>query len=527
MDIETTSRELKLLAERETLSHAELVKAKKLMVDLKSMGMSNPEIVELNQNRWSESTVKEYTGGIKAKRPERWQSTASLLSELLSDGLTLADVRQAMAINNEIVKNHKTFSDVIALMNSLDDKKVDLEQVAQTIKLSAELNSLGISFKEIAALNSKLKEEDIDLTAFISTFRKWDKAGLTPVDAQSVLKCKAQLDRAGINIEGLSQVAEAAGKFGGVNHIMEAIDKYGSIETLNNTLQTKQGELKALDAEINNGNKKVINAGQELEKVKTETADIKNELAVYKKIKAIGFDEKALGELKKAADKYGGPGAVLNAINSFTAVSDIKASLVNVESKVKKQEEENEHLKNKYSHLQAAVDICQKLMEDYKLSPDAIAAILSTARKFGKPGDIFKALEAYGKIEAVNEDYTKMMLAVIKIEAEVEELKKTQEQYEAKTRISLNQFEALNAKAIEVGRAVGIAEEQIKKNSGAREILSLLQNPAAVAYEDSLSLVHVLLKSIRLWAIMNKNKFSAFSPLENNLESALRQLGGT
>jgi len=70
MDLESTARELKMLASRERLTASELDRAKDLMAQLKGMGMSNPEIVEITGGRWSESTTKGYTRGIKAADPE-------------------------------------------------------------------------------------------------------------------------------------------------------------------------------------------------------------------------------------------------------------------------------------------------------------------------------------------------------------------------------------------------------------------------------------------------------------------------
>ena len=80
MDLESVARELKMLAARGKLTAPELDRAKDLMAQLKGMGMSNPEIVELTGGRWSESTVKGYTRGVQATDPESWRSTTALFS---------------------------------------------------------------------------------------------------------------------------------------------------------------------------------------------------------------------------------------------------------------------------------------------------------------------------------------------------------------------------------------------------------------------------------------------------------------
>ena len=74
MDLESVAKELKMLAGREGLTAPELDRAKNLMAQLKGTGMANPEIVELTGGRWSESTTKGYTRGVRATDPEPWKS---------------------------------------------------------------------------------------------------------------------------------------------------------------------------------------------------------------------------------------------------------------------------------------------------------------------------------------------------------------------------------------------------------------------------------------------------------------------
>lgn len=135
-------------------------------------------------------------------------------------------------------------------------------------------------------------------------------------------------------------------------------------------------------------------------------------------------------------------------------------------------------------------------------------------------------MEAYGKVEALNEKIEKLKLEAATIEGKIEQLKKTQGQYEARNKTILEQFEALNAKAIEVGRIVGTVEQRLKKDTLARDILNLLQNPTSAGYEEYSPLVLVLLKSISVWANMNKSKVSYSILLDKNLEEAIRYLGG-
>jgi hypothetical protein len=104
---------------------------------------------------------------------------------------------------------------------------------------------------------------------------------------------------------------------------------------------------------------------------------------------------------------------------------------------------------------------------------------------------------------------------------------KTYAEQNARNIEMLDQFETLNAKAIEVGRQVGAVQEQIKKDTVARDLLILLQNPVSAGYEDYLPLVLVLLRCISIWANMNKSKVSYPSLIDKTLQEVTGYLGGS
>jgi len=90
----------------------------------------------------------------------------------------------------------------------------------------------------------------------------------------------------------------------------------------------------------------------------------------------------------------------------------------------------------------------------------------------------------------------------------------------------LDQFEILHAEAIKTGRMVGSVQEQLKKETKARDILNLLQNPSSASYEEYAPLVLVLLRGITVWAIMNRSNFSYPSLIDKNLQEVVGYLGG-
>lgn len=461
MDLESAARELKILAGKERLAPSELDRAKDLMVEIKRLGMSNPEIVELTAGRWSKSTVKGYTKGVRATDPEPWKSTTALFSEMLSTNLTLAQVRQAMATTTELEGMGTSLDDVVSLMEDIKRKETNVGQLREAIDINAQLEQMGTSPSEIASFIGELQQENIDTPSFVLLFHDWREAELTAALASAALNYKKQLEGAGFDIETLPRIAEAAGKLGSPSEVLEAVAKYANLGELDQELQTKRGELDA--------------AGERLDSLRKETVAREKTLATYKRLEAMGFNEKALSALAKVADKYGGPRKVLTALNSFGDLSEIRAASEEMQSKEKQQRATLKNLEEKHSHLKSAIEMCQKLMQDHKFGLDAITCLLAMAKIYGEPLQVLKAVESYGKLEAMNEKIRQLKLEIVKIEARIEQLKKTQSQYEARNKANLDQFEALNVRAIEVGRTLGSIEEQLKQSTRAHDILNLLQ----------------------------------------------------
>jgi len=166
-------------------------------------------------------------------------------------------------------------------------------------------------------------------------------------------------------------------------------------------------------------------------------------------------------------------------------------------------------------------------MQDHKFGLDAITCLLAMAKIYGEPLQVLKAVESYGKLEAMNEKIRQLKLEIVKIEARIEQLKKTQSQYEARNKANLDQFEALNVRAIDVGRTLGSIEEQLRQNTRARDILNLLQNPVAAGYEEYAPLVLPLVWSIKVWVNENKSRFSLSYRIDEGLDALAKNLGGS
>jgi hypothetical protein len=136
-------------------------------------------------------------------------------------------------------------------------------------------------------------------------------------------------------------------------------------------------------------------------------------------------------------------------------------------------------------------------------------------------------IEAYGALKEIKKETDQAKTARAEMEGKIQMLKETYTEYSARNTAILDQFEALNAKAIEVGRTVGSVEEQLKGDTMTRDLLTLLRNPTSASYEDSLPLVLVLLKCVTVWAMMHKSKFRYPSLVDKSLQDLAGYLGGS
>jgi len=246
----------------------------------------------------------------------------------------------------------------------------------------------------------------------------------------------------------------------------------------------------------------------------------------YGILKAAGFDEKALGEITKAAEKYGTPRKVFMAVNRFGDLSKIKAINDELRNKIKQKRALVKDLDEKYSHMKESIELCNRLIKR-KFGLLALQLINITARRYGKPTEVMKAIEAYGALKEIKKETDQAKIELAEIEGKIKVANETYAECNAKNAAILDQFEALNAKAIEVGQQVGSIQEQVKKDSLAREILTLLQNPALAGHEEYSPLVLVLLNSISIWANINRSKFRFSSLIDKNLQEVIGYLGGS
>ena len=424
---------------------------------------------------------------------------------------------------NDMEPKARALSEVQA---SLDQAGIRLDSLDRQIK-EAEGNVAQLEGKEntlneeIETLETKLAEKN-ELLEHAGELEKLD------FDTERLRQLQETLVEIGAKY-GLKG-KEAVGKFFHTLKDYEAIlGTESQLKGLQAEIETHRQELDKVDkgfqTQIETRRQELGKAEKKLEKAQKETADLRKALATYRRVEAIGFDEKALGELAEASEKYGPPGKVLRAINKFGDLSNIKATDDELRKKVRQKRQMIKSLDEQYSHLREPIELCKKLLKR-KFGLSALQLINITARRYGEPTEVMKAIEAYGTLKEIKKETDQAKAKRAEIKGEIEVLKETYAEQNARNIAMLDQFEILNAKAIETGCMVGSIQEQMKKDTMARNLLILLQNPVSAGYEEYSPLVLVLLKSISVWANINKDKFRFPSLVGKNLGELTGYLGG-
>jgi chromosome segregation ATPase len=416
-----------------------------------------------------------------------------------------------------------TYNAIGRFLNDMEPKVRALSEV------QAKLDAAGL---ELDSLDRRIKEAKSNVALLDDSKNILDKqigsleAKLT--EKSEVIKQVGELGKFGFDIERLRQLQHTLGEIG-IKHGLkgkEATSKFFDDLKDYEVIVGAELRLKGLHTQIETRNLELDMAEKKLEKARDEMADVQKALASYQRLVSMGFDEKALGELEEAGKKYGTPRTVLTAVSRFAGLSDIKTATEDMKGKLKQEKADVEATEKKHLHLKSIIEMCEDLLRR-KFSLQTITLIRETAMKYGEAVDVMKAIEAHGSLKEIEKKISQARTGLVETQAKIQRQKELEAEYQARIGATLEQLEALNAKAIDVGRQAGVVQQQIKKDTLARDVLNLVQNPTSAGYENCLPLVLVLLKSISMWANMNKSKFSYYVLLDKNLEEAVRHLGGS
>ena len=475
MNIEELTEKFMALASKETLSKAEHEEVRKCMQQLKKVGVSNKEISALSDGKWSESTVKGYTPGIKAINPAPWQDVVTMLNKIISAGMDFDDIDNAASIPYQLEEQGITLEQAIGLLDTVETHSMDLTAMAQ--------------------LNDELK-----------------KHGLSPKDSEEALVLKKELEAMGFTISSLKPIVELVKNYGNTQGITEAVSKYSSLADIESQTAVAKEGLEVLNQDISR-------AKEHLEDTQKQTSHLEEPLKAYEKAVTLGFGLDELTTLSELAEKYGSTEKVLQAVTDVTdhahylsLIDKTKVELVRIEAKIQQFEVQ-------YAHLKTAVTICETLHNKHGLGLDAISTILSIAEKYGKINNVLKGVDSYGNLQELQEK-------IDKLEGAVAELQSLLALLEGKIDEALKQFEALNAIAMKTGSEVNKVENRLQESKALHKIVSFISDPTSANYQEYGQLAVAILKSILKWVTNNENHFLYPNRMKSALQDLITELGG-
>ncbi len=475
MTVEELAKKLILLANKETLSKAEHEQAQQIMAELKKSGMSNAEIVKISGGRWKLPTVKGYTSGVKAPKKSDWQDAVSVLSGVISAGLSLEDIDAVLKVQTSLQHKGLAMEEVIELLVAADSASVEIDELVQLYK-NASKN--GLSFKTMS----------------------------------EAAKFKLDLEANGLTLDSLPAIVKLAKDYGAASKVLEALAAHGSLMQIES--EAADAEKKRQDALA-----QVAAAEQELQVAEEKLGKLENALKELGQVKNLGFGDTELNSLAELAGKFGGPGAVFKALKLHGNLADLTDKVSAAKAKHDTLNAESSRLQTNNSHLSTAVSMCRKLISGYKVGPDGVATLLSIASKYGEPLTILRALEAYGSLKALKDKRAKL-------EGIIAERERLAAQMEGQYQVGLAHLDELNALAAKVGAGVGELEAKLAADENLWRIGQLLVNPQGVDFDRHAVVALGMSIALSRWASANEKKLPSAGTFKIGVEALVKDLGG-
>jgi len=313
MSIEELVKRFVALASKLTLSKAEHEEARNLMRQLKKSGVASDEISRLSKGKWTSSTVKFYTPGIKATQPSPWQDIVSLLENIISKDMTLEDVELAANVNQYLKDKELTLEQIIDLVKDADSGSVNLRTL---VNMNKELKESGLSFKYVA----------------------------------ETLSFKKELEKRNLSIDSLAPLVELAKNYGEPAQVIEAFSQYTSLNELKEKITGANEELEAVSQEL-------ASEYQRLDETQSKLSRMQEPLKAYEEVKKLEFGKAELTKLSNLAKKHGTVKKVLNTVETYADYAEINEERNEAKTKLANLEAEIGQLATTYSHLKTATTI--------------------------------------------------------------------------------------------------------------------------------------------------------------------------
>ncbi len=472
--IEELARRIAGLAKKPVLSRAEHTEAQRIMREMKKLGLSNEQISALSDGKWTTSTVKGYTTGIKAPESSAWHDEARILQAMISSGMSLGDVSNAVRMHDELASRGVSIQDVASVLSAADAASMDLATLVQQTKAIAE-------------------------------------EGLTPQQVREHIDLRRELIAAGLTPESLPTLTELARRYGEAEKALQAVSSYNSLQEIQAEIQKAERHAKSLADQRASAEKELANTRRTLAKEK-------NGLEALHEAERLGFGSTELTQLARLSDACGGPKAVLKMVKKNTDLRQLDKDLEQAEQELDRTQAMIQKLEAEYAHLKTAVDFCSKLIREHKFGFDAISAVFSAAQKYGEVLGVLKAIDTFGSIAALSG-------RLRDLQSKVAERDKVAVELKARCDEQLAELDRLHGTCLKVGAEVARVESRLNDSTEVRKVFDFISNAAPAGFDDGGPVALPLAKALQRWVIAHEEHLPHSYNAKSGLESLIRDLG--
>lgn len=355
---------------------------------------TNKEASILSNGDWGEDRIKKITSGVKVKDRATKEEAIRLLTQMVSEGLTLRDVRAALSIKAVLDKQNASLEDVVSIIR-------------------------------------ESKESKIPLQALTTDYRQRAEAGLSLLQLKELLSYKQQLDEVGFTTDGgLEQLALAAKSHNNdVNKVIEAVNKIGGLPAI-------QKKLKELQYNIDAEQERIRGLDGEISAKEARKAELEAPLNRLDRILALGFDEQSFGQIYQIATTGGkvkrSVKEIVDSLAKYSNLLDLEQDMSDLYKKKRDVESDLKQSEIDYAHRQTLLQMCDDLLYKYKFSLPAIRDLVRIAKDYGEPVAVFDALAKYGSIQDLENEIAGLEKSKADLEAKLAELERRANELHAK-----------------------------------------------------------------------------------------------
>jgi hypothetical protein len=266
------------------------------MRELRSNGFTNREIMILISGRWKEATIKGFTRGVEVTKTAERDRVLQTYSRFTAAGKTIQDLDDYLGVNDY-------------------------------------LESIGISLKVIAKFIMDMTAQKINLAQFTRFYNETEDSDFSVEEISEGLRVLNLLGQQEISLETLSELNQATSMYGGLQGVTKAILEYHSLQDIEKAKTLAEDILKSQQNEIHK-------IESEIETLHARSLRIISYMNVTEElVDNHSFDIYSLNMLMQAAGKFGNPMNILEAINIYESLDEIRKEILAVRVELKRLSE--------------------------------------------------------------------------------------------------------------------------------------------------------------------------------------------